>query len=132
MEDESEEEKWAPKKKKAGLLIKEALEEMKEETSVLREEAQSNSSTLEEYYIYATCRCTRLIKWKHFRARLAIMFWTCDHEAILCREVVNVNPYTTKKGSTKRSSMWENIADTLNKCAVPKFRVDKRSFRDHV
>ncbi|XP_029211635.1 uncharacterized protein LOC114975625 [Acropora millepora] len=60
------------------------------------------------------------------------MFWTCDHEAILCREVVDVNPYTTKKGSTKRSSMWEKIADTLNKCAVPKFRVDKRSVRDHV
>ena len=48
MEEESEEEKWAPKKKKAGTHIKEALEEMKEETSVLREEAQSNSSTLEE------------------------------------------------------------------------------------
>ena len=60
------------------------------------------------------------------------MFWSHDHEAILCREVVNVNPYTTKKGSTKRSSMWEKIADTLNKCAVPKFRVDKRSVRDHV
>jgi len=28
--------------------------------------------------------------------------------------------------------MWEKIADTLNKCAVPKFRVDKRSVRDHV
>ncbi|KAK2555863.1 hypothetical protein P5673_022514 [Acropora cervicornis] len=59
------------------------------------------------------------------------MFWTYDHETILCREVVDVNPYTTKKGSTKRSSMWEKIADTLNKCAVPKFRVDKRSVRDH-
>ena len=37
-----------------------------------------------------------------------------------------------KKGSTKRSTMWEKIADTLNKCTVPKFRVDKRSVRDHV
>lgn len=37
-----------------------------------------------------------------------------------------------KKGSTKRSSMWEKIADTLNKCTVQKFRVDKRSVRDHV
>lgn len=62
----------------------------------------------------------------------SVMFWTYDHEAILCREVVNVNPYTTKKGSTQRSSMWEKIADTLNKCSVPKFRVDKRSVRDHV
>ncbi|CAH3033993.1 unnamed protein product [Porites lobata] len=32
----------------------------------------------------------------------SVMFWTHDHEAILCREVVNVNPYTTKKGSTQR------------------------------
>ena len=60
------------------------------------------------------------------------MFWTHDYEAILCRAVVNVNPYTTKKGSTQRSSMWEKVADTLNKCTVPKFRVDKRSVRDHV
>ena len=60
------------------------------------------------------------------------MFWTYDYEAILCREVVNVNTYTTKKGSTNRSSMWEKIADTLNKCAVPKFRVDKQSVRDHL
>nr|XP_058964126.1 probable E3 ubiquitin-protein ligase bre1 [Pocillopora verrucosa] len=66
------------------------------------------------------------------KASNSIMFWTYDHEAILCREVVNVNPYTTKKGSTQRSSMWEKIADTLNKCSVPKFRVDKRSVRDHV
>ena len=60
------------------------------------------------------------------------MFWTYDHEGIPCREVVDVNPITTKKGSTKRSSMWEKVADTLNKCAVPKFRADKRSVRDHV
>ena len=58
------------------------------------------------------------------------MFWTYDHEAILCKEVVNVNSDTTKKGSTQRSSMWEKIADTLNKGTVP--RVDKRSVRDHV
>ena len=62
----------------------------------------------------------------------SVMFWTHDHEAILCREVVSVNPYTTKKGSTQRSSMWGKIADTLNKCTVPKFRADKRSVRDHV
>ena len=62
----------------------------------------------------------------------SVMFWTHDHEAIQCREVVNVNPYTTKKGSTQRSNMWEKIADTLNKCTVPEFRVDKPSVRDHV
>ena len=62
----------------------------------------------------------------------SVIFWTHDHEAILCREVVNVNPYTTKKGSTQRSRMWEKIAENLNKFTVPKFRVDKRSVRDHV
>ena len=62
----------------------------------------------------------------------SVMCWTKDHDLILCREVANVNPYMTKKGSTQRSSIWEKIADTLNKCSVPKFFVDKRSVRDHV
>ena len=43
------------------------------------------------------------------------------------QEVVNVNLYTTKKGLTQRNCMWVKIADTLNICTVPKFRVDKRS-----
>ena len=60
------------------------------------------------------------------------MCWTKDHDIILCREVANLNPYSTKKGSTMRSGIWEKIADNLNKCSVPKFSVDKRSVRDHV
>lgn len=60
------------------------------------------------------------------------MSWTKEHDLILCREVVNLNPFTTRKGSTQRSSMWEQIADTLNKCHSLKFYVDKRSVRDHV
>ena len=28
--------------------------------------------------------------------------------------------------------MWEKIAEVLNECTVHKFRVDKRSVRDHV
>ena len=60
------------------------------------------------------------------------MSWTKDHDLILCREVANISPYMTKKGSTQRSSIWEKIAHTLNKCSVPKFFVDKRSVRDHV
>ena len=61
-----------------------------------------------------------------------VMSWTKDHDLILCREVANADPYMTKKGSTQRSSIWEKIADTLNKCSVPKLFVDKRSVRDHV
>ena len=40
------------------------------------------------------------------------MFWSNDH--MLCREVVKLNPFTAKKGSTQRSRMWEKIADVLN------------------
>lgn len=38
MEEEFEEEKWVFKKKKVGKFIKEVLEEIKKEISVLREE----------------------------------------------------------------------------------------------
>ena len=60
------------------------------------------------------------------------MFWSNDHDVLLCREVLNLNPFTAKKGSTQRSGMWEKIADVLNECTVHKFRVDKRSVRDNV
>ena len=50
----------------------------------------------------------------------------------LCREVVNLDPFTSKKGSTQRSGMWEKIAQTLNECTVLRFSVDKRSVRDHI
>jgi len=62
----------------------------------------------------------------------SVMFWSNDHDVLLCREVVNLNPFTAKKGSTQRSGMWEKIAEVLNECTVHKFRVDKRSVRDHV
>ena len=36
----------------------------------------------------------------------SVMFLTHDHKGIRCREVVNVNPYTTKKGSTQRTEQY--------------------------
>ena len=60
------------------------------------------------------------------------MFWSKDHDLILCREVINVNPYVTKKGSTQRGATWEKVAKTLNNCPFPAFNVDKRSVRDHI
>ena len=36
----------------------------------------------------------------------SVMFLIHDHEVILCREVVNVNPYTTKKKSTQRTEQY--------------------------
>lgn len=60
------------------------------------------------------------------------MFWTKDLDVILCREVLNLNPYTTKKGSTQRSAIWEKVAVTLNNCSHPVFIVHKRAVRDHI
>ena len=60
------------------------------------------------------------------------MFWSNEHDVSLCREVVNLNPFTSKKGSTQRSGMWEKIAQILNECTVLRFSVDKRSVRDHM
>ena len=60
-----------------------------------------------------------------------VMFWSNEHD-VFCREVVNLNPFTSKKGSTQRIGMWEKIAQILNKCAILRFNVDKRSVRDHL
>ena len=60
------------------------------------------------------------------------MYWTTEHDVLLCREVVSENPYKTRKGSSQRSEMWDKIANTLNSCTKPVFAVDKRSVRDHV
>ena len=51
---------------------------------------------------------------------------------VLCIEVVNLNPFTSKKGSTQRSGMWEKIAHILNACTVLRFSIDKRSVRNHM
>ena len=60
------------------------------------------------------------------------MYWTSEHDILLCREVVSDNPYKTRKGSSQRSEIWDRIANTLNTCPKPVFAVDKRSVRDHV
>ena len=67
-----------------------------------------------------------------FFPRSNVMYWTSEHDVLLCREVVSENPYKTRKGSSERSEMWDKIARTLNACPKPIFAVDKRSVRDHV
>ena len=60
------------------------------------------------------------------------MYWTNEHDVLLCREVVSENPYKTRKGSSQRNEMWDKIANTLNSCTKPVFAVDKGPVRDHV
>ena len=49
------------------------------------------------------------------------MFWSNEHDVFSCREVVTSNPFTSKKGSTQGSGMWEKISQILNKCTILRF-----------
>ena len=60
------------------------------------------------------------------------MYWTEQHNIILCREVVFENPYVYKKGSPQRSETLKKIVDVLNKCDSPQFNVDHRAIWDHI
>ena len=60
------------------------------------------------------------------------MYWTEQHNIILCREVVFQNPYVYKKGTPQCSETWKKIVDVLNKCDSPQFNVDHRAIRDHI
>ena len=65
-------------------------------------------------------------------SRSNVMYWTSEHDVVLCREVVSKNPFKTRKGSSQRREIWDRIANTLNICPKPVCAVDKRSARDHV
>ena len=60
------------------------------------------------------------------------MYWTEQHNIILCRELVFENPYVYKKGSPQRSEAWKKIVDVLNKGDSPQFNVDHRAIWDHI
>ena len=55
------------------------------------------------------------------------MYWTEEHDRLICREILAVDPFTgTKKGTFQR----EAIADHLLEILEPKFKVDSRAVRD--
>ena len=60
------------------------------------------------------------------------MAWTKDHDILLCREIVAVNPYKVKPGSRERGELLQKIVDTLNGIQKPSFRIDARSIRDRI
>ena len=60
------------------------------------------------------------------------MYWTKDHDLLLIREVLAVDPYSQPKGSRERAKLWEEIAMSLNSVSAPQFSVTVRSVRDRV
>ncbi|KAK3721670.1 hypothetical protein QZH41_013821 [Actinostola sp. cb2023] len=63
--------------------------------------------------------------------RLITMFWTEEHDQMLCREILLVDPFSgTKKGTLQRGAKWSEIANQLMTMDQPKFKVDQRSVRE--
>ena len=62
------------------------------------------------------------------------MNWTKDHDLLLIREVMAVDPYSQPKGSRERerAKLWEEIAMSLNSVSAPQFSVTARCVRDRV
>ena len=60
------------------------------------------------------------------------MYRTKDHDLLLVREVLTVDPYSQPKGSREGAKLWEEIALNLSVVSEPSFSVSVRSVRDRV
>ena len=59
------------------------------------------------------------------------MAWTYDHDILLCREILVVEPYRLKAGTRDRGQAWEKIANNLNSNSTDcRFVVNQRGVRD--
>ena len=58
--------------------------------------------------------------------------WTKEHEILLCREVLSVNPFSAKRNSNERGKLLEEVSTNLNSTSNMRFLVTKRSVRDHL
>ena len=59
------------------------------------------------------------------------MKWTEEHELLMLRELMLLQPWLHKKGTSERGDDWEKLAVSLNAIPYPQFRVTQRSVRDH-
>ena len=60
------------------------------------------------------------------------MKWSEEHDLMLCREVLVMEPFRHPKQSRERGEIWGEIAQNLNGLSVPKFTVRTRSVRDRL
>ncbi len=58
------------------------------------------------------------------------MEWTDEHDVLLGREILLVDPFKAKPRTSHRGQLWTKIADALNGIKEPKFSVSQRSVRD--
>ena len=60
------------------------------------------------------------------------MKWSEEHDLMLCREVLALEPFKYPKQSKERGEIWGEVAVSLNGTSSPKFKVSKRSVRDRL
>ena len=58
------------------------------------------------------------------------MMWTSEHDVLLCREILLVEPYNHKPSTRERGHSWDTIAADLNNITEVTCNVTKRSVRD--
>ena len=56
--------------------------------------------------------------------------WNYDHDLLMCREVLDIEPYQFKLRSPERGKAWKTLSNNLNATSSVKFRVTPRSARD--
>ena len=59
------------------------------------------------------------------------MIWTDEHNELLMREVLLVEPYQFKVSTKERGNAWNGIVEDLNNIRSRRFHVNKRSVREH-
>lgn len=60
------------------------------------------------------------------------MKWSEEHDLMLCREVLLLEPFKHPRQSKERGEIWGEIALSLNSISSSKFKVSKRSVRDRL
>ena len=60
------------------------------------------------------------------------MYWTKDHNLLLVRQILTVDPYSQPKESREGAKLREEIPLNLSAVSEPRFSVSVRSVRDHV
>ena len=62
--------------------------------------------------------------------KMAVMVWTDQHDTMLCRGILTLNPFQSKKSSVQRGQIWHAIAVNLVSIRELHFKVGHRAVRD--
>lgn len=58
------------------------------------------------------------------------MKWTEQHDVMLCREILLIQPHKYRLKSTERGNAWTSIANDLNAIQELRFTVTQKAVRD--